>query len=383
MSYPTSYRRAGGPRGSQGSRLSRRGSLTLLAFYRSFPGQTHIPQVKPKRHPAFYGFSRIARLHYFVRLGIQAYEFAASRLDLHESAWNAGPGWYRVHKCEGRISHNYEHEYSTCNILLHLWKPGVTPEPGPGPLEFATKWTQHLYWFNGIVVGNHTYYLREKWWLDKPTDGQEAYPPRLRAIPKQAPALAVAVDPFLMPVEGGLLEPEPIPYRLRPHRQPNPFRSPSEQSHRGYDASEDFGGAPDAEQALPFRVRQPAAKGTREAKIFVAMPIFAQIITGAVTETGDFIDALHDALPKHAQYFAIYGNRFFRDKWKKDTHARFIARKANLVWTYFDLIDWKKAGNNIVRNEIIDQTGGFVGRKAKRAAQKMRLTHGLQLGPLF
>lgn len=216
------------------------------------------------------------------------------------------------------------------------------------------------------------------------------------------------IDPMLDPP----LRPKPrritIPYHLIPHLQPNPFRSPVEQSSHGYGIVVPPGLGAQEAQPEPqvggaynmMRVhrwdwkqrrwrpgwhrRARPGKKVREKKL-TPSAVGGMIIPliGGLTEAGDVIDALWYALPTQVRkrewregghYLGGYGSRlrFEEDKKRVDRFGRpFIgylspSDKAGVLWRYLDHVDWNKAMWNLLSNLAEDYVIGQASKKAAR-----------------
>lgn len=163
----------------------------------------------------------------------------------------------------------------------------------------------------------------------------EAFAPDEYAPPGDLP---YHVDPWYLPVHAPIPVPDPLPFKVIPHVQPNPRRAPSERDQRGNRApfvhpGNDLKPTPSPDQpsendpALRPRARPlpgvgptiqidpggitfkppthrpaPPSGRTKERKFIANLPpgTFARIINN-ITETVDVIDAIHDALPEDCQ----------------------------------------------------------------------------------
>lgn len=196
--------------------------------------------------------------------------------------------------------------------------------------------------------------------------------PDVQAVPAVMPQL----DPATKPIGKPAPQPETLPWAVLPYRQPNPWRDPVEQTERG-PKPEPALGPPVGEQPPPI-VRpplnpefpggkvvvrppsfvipnRPPRKGEKEKKLAISLPAGHPVMQGigAVTEGMDVIDAIYWAIPKK------YRPKGFTNPWDK----------ARAIYDNADNIDWEKALENILKNEIEDQ---IIGRssKARNKAQR-------------
>ena len=44
--------------------------------------------------------------------------------------------------------------------------------------------------------------------------------------------------------------------------------------------------------------------------------------------------------------------------------------KLNALYNHLDAVDWYKAGANLLKNELGDRAGGYLGNKGKQMAQR-------------
>ncbi len=375
MTYPTSYRRNTLSRLGRVPRLSRRGFPPIPANTNRPPAPVIPFGLSSAPRALRHGYRIGGLLHPAIRIAYEAWQYWRSRPGNKNTLefLHMGGDWVQTVHCPGQISNFYEHEYQTCNILLHLWKPGVVPEPGPGPKEGPTKWTQHLYWFNGVVVGNMTYYLRQRWELAKPTTNKQVVSPPRRGyiMPTPIPPLILSLDPMQNPVAAPEVSPEPLPYKALPLRRTNPYRV--EQSSRGYKAEPTGSEQTSIESPPGTRLREPPRKGEKEAKTAIRDPRLFQAFAHAVTEPLDIIAALWEGLP----YSIRRRDKVYQVR-NKTTLQVGICRKTEDVWEHFDKIDWQKAGLALIANEIEDRIFGAIGRAGARASARTSDRLGIQ-----
>lgn len=105
--------------------------------------------------------------------------------------------------------------------------------------------------------------------------------------------------------------------------------------------------------------------GKREAKVMANNRAAALLVFGAVTEFGDFVGAIHDALPKEARR-----SRTWRDKDGKWHRAR-IDSQLRDIYANLDKVDWYEALVNLVANEVEDRLIGKVNRQANKLTRQL------------
>lgn len=176
-------------------------------------------------------------------------------------------------------------------------------------------------------------------WPEASEDTRSGYPPIPRALDGFAPAISPAIDAGAMPI--GRIAPNPnslvLPYRLRIARRDagNPFLVDG----YGWQAGPRPGEFPPVAFPQPVRVpsvtidrdgnqtpdrvkpNTPAVARMHERKVKAASQGAAQQIYmkmfGAMTETGEFIDSIYNALPEKIRandYFANGKHDLGRDK---------------------------------------------------------------------
>lgn len=270
-----------------------------------------------------YGFARTG-LRLFVRLNpwISA---ALLAYDLYELA-----KWAQAR----RPSINGWTSYVNCDLerigpQSGKWGPNAclvgTPEPSP-PWQTGSMWWHHLQKTTPTAINWRT---RDRWFYPvdpgaNPTILPEA--PALPAIPWQEPDLPPWLEPLKPPLRPDY-PPIAPPIRLRP---PRPVRP--EDSDRGPAVK------PLPPQPLP-RPSRPS-KDERERKVkgnYNVRKLLGNILS-EMSEAGDFLDALHDALPDKVQ--AKDGTMF----------EKFEALFYNL-----DKVDMNEAFQNLIENQVTDK----------------------------
>lgn len=228
--------------------------------------------------------------------------------------------------------------------------------------------------------GAHPMEVHSAWARDKnPAAGQPDMPgpiyrPDTWIWPESEPALEPTVNPMAVPVGRPGPEKAPVPYRLIPYRQANPFLSPHEQSNWGprtlvreagelswkFDPRYRSRVRPEAKP----HVRQPPGKGTKERKLNLSIGGVPGKIIGGVTEAVDAVDAIYAALPR-----------------KYKSPGLTPQEKAAQIYRHFDEVDLRKALANLFVQQVSDRAWGTIGRAAAQAAVKGGLPRGLQFGP--
>ena len=198
--------------------------------------------------------------------------------------------------------------------------------------DYATHWMPQN-WIGGSV----RYQSLERW--RRVTEQDE---PKWYENPAQRPR--PNLRPWNAPVRGPDIV-MPLPHRALPHRRVDEESVPGERSERGYTVPAP--GVRPRPQLRRYHPRKPG-RGTKERKLRVQGGIGAAIWTLAstVTEAGDLIDALYDAIP--AQY-------------RRGSH-RTVQDRAKVVYRHADKIDLEAAGWNILFNEIQDRLIGQANR---------------------
>lgn len=240
-------------------------------------------------------------------------------------------------------------------------------------------------------------------WFDDPQKhpGKEAKPtPGVNPAP--LPDLT-PIDPFSAPIGVPMSTPRPVPYWAIPGLRPNPMRSPVERTHRGparapVRAPVRAPGPITVPVEIPTIVIEPVPVGvpgpggspapapvsrsnaarpvgppparTKETKALVA-PVWWPVVKWAlngITEGLDAFYAIYDALP--LRYKARGARRF-------EQHAAALYRN-------FEHVDWNKALENMIRNEVEDAILGRVGRSLAKGARSNPYYNrpvGFQAGP--
>lgn len=149
---------------------------------------------------------------------------------------------------------------------------------------------------------------------------------------------------------------------LRPYERPSDNTSITSRIHR---------------ERGRHRLAKPR-KGEKEIKTDMAgLPTGAlKILLNGVTEVGDFIDSIYEALPRPLRTWKG------RDgKWRaKDITPQ---SKALRIYQHFDAINIGDAFVNLVVNQAEDFAFGKIGQASAKASRQMGFLAGIQTGPLF
>lgn len=276
---------------------------------------------------------------------------------------------------------------------------GVDPVTGRGCWVWNTSYSA-LYpktglpptnqWISGVVFGGiqagaaqmgWTWYAKPLWKVPKP----EFHP----AI---APEALPMVQPMPMPLA------DPLPYRLLPYRVPNPNRSPTERPQRGHARGlprprpwlepspfvpppppPRWPRIPDvtitgqgATVGPPQHKWKDPGKKEKKANVWRLGSTGVGKVFNKVTETGDAIDAIWNALP---------------DKFKKREMAKRHGKppkmldKLGQIVGNWDQIDAGEAVGNLIENEVKDRAIGAVGKQLQKPGKAMGSNRGLGGGP--
>ena len=215
------------------------------------------------------------------------------------------------------------------------------------------------------VPGRYPYEWRNPgnpWILPHTQPGVRPFYPEAPAWPVPGPATAPAPAPLPPVVPNLPVRPtQPANVETRPSRRPRPNRQ------RGRDVPAKIvvvgGGA-----GLPPRGtegKHPREPREREAKPRSNLPRWAFALVSSLTEVGDFVDAIHDALP------------WMTRRWS----GRRIQDKIATIFQNFDKVDWQEALKNLIANEINDNLIGAFGKLQKAEAEKLNRMRGLQVRP--
>jgi hypothetical protein len=213
-------------------------------------------------------------------------------------------------------------------------------------------------------------------------------------------------NPQTMPTTwnpGGI--PEPLPFPLIPARQDNPYRPPTERTETGPkpepkprpdvspnprppvspDPWQPGHSDPDIHPSNPALVipftpggkgppevvtrthyREPPKRGEKEQKLSLNKgALLLSRALNAATETKDFVDAFHDALPKKIQ---------------NNCKGKGLACRMENTIKNADKIDWSKALTNYVANHAEDKAIGALNRGANRM-KRIGTGWGVGFGP--
>lgn len=133
----------------------------------------------------------------------------------------------------------------------------------------------------------------------------------------------------------------------------------------------------------------PARPGSKEIKTR-AYPIVSYLMHRAVgipSEVNDFLEALHDALPRHCQRggksrkrirqdAAIKKARGYNAKYKRARNDSFLM--ARNIMSCVDHMDLSAASRNLVQEHLVDRTFGSMGKALGALSAKSRSPIGIQ-----
>ena len=101
-----------------------------------------------------------------------------------------------------------------------------------------------------------------------------------------------------------------------------------------------------------FHRRAPPGRRVKETKWRAKLPTIVRGIMGVagfMSEIGDFVDAVWDALPKKAKTWSFYKGRPIEPNWRK---------KAMDIYRNIDDVDMNKALKNFITNQVQDEVVG-------------------------
>ena len=220
-----------------------------------------------------------------------------------------------------------------------------------------------------------------------------------------------SIAPMELPIMAPAADPAPVPYRVIPSRTIDPYADPTEQTHFGYaiDPSLRYGVAPglapdpgtkptpDPVEVIdvppegppiskppgvvaPHRATRPK-RGTKEKKLVLAAGKGVGGLVNLVTESADFINAIHKALPP--KYRAKRTWHTDPKTGKRYTSAPTVYEKTKAILEHTDKVDWAQAAKNAINNAAQDAFFGRIGNQMKKAnqANKTGLRSNYALGP--
>jgi len=287
------------------------------------------------------------------------------------TAWQYPPGttWYVTFRGPAHQEPGFPPGYMRFPISgVYHWNAVSVPPVAP-PADYVPAHTEPP-----RVVPNPA--------MPRPVAPGRPYVPQVGVPPM--PVVPPQLDPMALPIGDPLQPYKPLPWRLLPYRQPNPYRSPTEQPSWGPAPTprptllEPAGptlvfdpGQPVKIGAPPSLGRHGKGRGVKETKVKINRALAISLhVAGKVTETVDAVEALYDALPDDVKPHV--------GKYVKKTVLPQV--KAKLVYQHFDRIDIEEAIINLVKNEIEDRVIGYFGNKAKEAAKKSRPHGDLPIG---
>lgn len=220
---------------------------------------------------------------------------------------------------------------------------------------------------NEIVPGSFRAKQSSHYTMDVP-DGQspvwEPYPGYVNLPEIWQPVPGVSpdprIDPDVLPIGQPAPTPKPLPYRALPGRGPNPYRH--YQPLRGpypvrVERPEGWVFDPYGKWRFDPKFRpRSRVKGRRHKEVKVrhhsaAYQKVAKIL-GNISEVGDFVDALHDAIP----------NKYW-EGWKEHDYS--LLDKMQRIWQYRDEINYSEAMTNILEQNAGDHWMGKAGSGVK------------------
>ncbi len=243
------------------------------------------------------------------------------------------------------------------------WACDGPPDPIIGPDFIAyvkTRFFGGAQWWGE----SRSWHEVETGWPD-PVD-QKRPERKPKYAPAESPELYPGIDPMGLPISVPVVAPA-VPYWLQPLRRFNPDRDPLEQPRRGPVGRASRPGVPGAEMTVhpvgPPTVRPRSPPAPPEPKVKERKLIMAGLrkVVGLVTEGLDVLVVFHQALPA---WVVRYGIRHGRPGERKRIGDRsFGNRLLNDLWTYWDFIDWDKALEGFIWNQIEDLIYGKIGRQ--------------------
>ena len=212
--------------------------------------------------------------------------------------------------------------------------------------------------------------------------------------PAQAPIIDT-LDPFGAPIGQPTGTPSPVPWDVRPHRRPNPFRVLTEQRQAGYGLRRpvktpvdtkplaaprielELGSKPKLEiggsggwppEYRNFHRLAPPPKRNKEGKVkSTAAASFYNVVHPVISNVGEvveFIQAIYDALPD--QFKVKYPGTNYT------LRAATPQQKVKAIYENFHRIDLAKAIRNFADNQLEDAIWGLVGQtNADASAQAL------------
>lgn len=189
------------------------------------------------------------------------------------------------------------------------------------------------------------------------------------------------IDPLSVPVGMPLPDIDPLPYPLIPRQQPNPDRSPREQSHRGNGLPDTVGrvvlpgsgprslpggrGVPAVVVDTRPPPSRPPPKDDKERKRFVGFPTGAvRRLVDSITEAIDALNALYYSLPKK--------------RWQKNATPQ---DKIETIAKYIDEVSITQFLKNLAIQEVSDAVIGRVNRRVTKLAIDSGANHSYTGGP--
>jgi len=218
--------------------------------------------------------------------------------------------------------------------------------------------------------------------------------PAIFGSPARAP-LRETLDPMEQPIGLPRGTPTPVPYKLQPYRQHNPYRSPIEQSHRGnfvpgtprlrpdevpllfpaitVGSTTSSNAAPISSVSLAHsgshQLRPPEDRKTKERKVRVAGAGQVINVVNNVTEVIDLIEVLYDAIPENHKV-RYNGTRYV----KRDVS---VPEMLEVIYKNWGQLDVPEALAGFISNEIEDRLYGAIGRVGGKISERLGSQYGM------
>nr|QXN72839.1 MAG: hypothetical protein [Microvirus sp.] len=284
-------------------------------------------------------------------------------------------GWTLQQACSGGDVHMFPQVITRCGArAVYTWMLGspIVHNDSVTQIQFVNHWRPEFRPGEAYVDVGNRWIRYGKVELPQPNPDE---PPVM--LPERIPFVWQApwVDPFSLPIQRPVPYPEPPPYRVIPHRTTNPYRVPQTQRQVGHGRvslgpklAPRLVVGPRGAVAQPGRHR-PARPGQRvkerKVKVLAVSPSLPVVrIFSQVTEAGDLIDAVYEALPEDLR-----------------KGRRRMTRKLKQIYDHYDKVDIGQAIENIIENQLEDFVIGKVGQGASKGAQRIGWHRGFGIGP--
>lgn len=339
---------------------------------------------------------RLAKINPYIR----AADLALDLLQLWsppvagEATYNVPAGWELTQVCSVNPTNVWYAggSFKTGCLAMQALTPNGTaenPDPPPGGVGEQT-----MIFVKGYGVAGTTRYdwVRVYWrpgGFPRPAIDPVTYEETIAspgvALPAIRPLVNPMLDPMFLPIGKPSVPTRPVPgpaQRTRRDLENRPDRVDQRQVGNrprvpllpGDAIASDPGAAPRGEIAptpgvtIQTRIdyRRPPA-GTKEQK-FIANPAGRNLVVrlfSGITEFGDAIDAIYEAIPKEL----------------RGTRRRTLVDKANFVYRNLQHVDIIEALQNLAVNEVEDRAIGKLGRYGAKAAARHNRAVGFATGP--